>query len=134
MCQNDWDQNCFKNQKLSSLILARIEESFIMADPKDILAKTVQEQGDKIRQLKTEKADKVVIDAEVAILKDLKAQLAALEGGAPNAAATGTANKKPKEKVAKNAFTLKVPKVRIYDVDFPLLSPRDLTRFSSPNN
>ncbi|GAB5586326.1 Cytoplasmic and mitochondrial histidine tRNA synthetase [Umbelopsis nana] len=77
-----------------------------MADPKEILANTVQEQGDKIRQLKTDKADKEVIDAEVAILKDLKAQLATLDGTADAAAKI----KKPKEKVAKNAFTLKVPK------------------------
>lgn len=78
-----------------------------MADPKEILANTVQEQGDKIRQLKTDKADKEVIDAEVAILKDFKAQLATLDGTADAAAKI----KKPKEKVAKNAFTLKVPKV-----------------------
>jgi len=77
-----------------------------MADPKEILANTVQEQGDKIRQLKTDKADKEVIDAEVAILKDFKAQLATLDGTADAAAKI----KKPKEKVAKNAFTLKVPK------------------------
>jgi hypothetical protein len=75
-----------------------------MAEPKDILAKSIQEQGDKIRKLKSEKADKATIDAEVAILKDLKSQLATIDG-------TADKGDKPKEKVAKNAFTLKVPKV-----------------------
>ncbi|CAM0140254.1 Cytoplasmic and mitochondrial histidine tRNA synthetase [Umbelopsis sp. WA50703] len=74
-----------------------------MAEPKDILAKSIQEQGDKIRKLKSEKADKATIDAEVAILKDLKSQLATIDG-------TADKGDKPKEKVAKNAFTLKVPK------------------------
>ncbi|KAI8581388.1 hypothetical protein K450DRAFT_279165 [Umbelopsis ramanniana AG] len=77
-----------------------------MADPREALDKSVQEQGNKIRQLKTEKAEKSVIDAEVAILKDLKAQLAAMDG----TPAAADASKKSKEKVAKNSFTLKVAK------------------------
>jgi hypothetical protein len=79
-----------------------------MADPRDVLANAVKEQGDKIRQLKENKAEKPVIDAEVAILKDLKAQQAAIDG---TPAAAADTSKKPKEKVAKNAFTLKVAKV-----------------------
>lgn len=75
-----------------------------MAEPKDILAKNIQDQGDKIRKLKSEKADKAIIDAEVATLKDLKSQLAAIDGTADKGGDKG------KEKVAKNAFTLKVPK------------------------
>lgn len=78
-----------------------------MADPREALDKSVQEQGNKIRQLKSQKAEKAVIDAEVATLKDLKAQLAAMDG----TPAAADASKKPKEKVAKNSFTLKVAKV-----------------------
>ncbi|KAI8992207.1 histidyl-tRNA synthetase [Pilobolus umbonatus] len=65
------------------------------------LTKSIEAQGLKVRQLKSQSADKAVIDAEVAILVSLKKQLAALEG--------------PKEpsksaKPSKTAFTLKVPK------------------------
>lgn len=88
-------------------LISRISEPIIMSDPREALDKSIQEQGNKIRQLKTEKAEKAVIDAEVAILKDLKAQLAATDG----TAAAADASKKPKEKVAKNSFTLKVAKV-----------------------
>lgn len=44
------------------------------------LTQAVAEQGDKVRALKAQKADKAVINAEVAKLLDLKKQLAAAEG------------------------------------------------------
>lgn len=50
------------------------------------LTQAVTEQGDKVRALKTQKADKAVINAEVAKLLDLKKQLAAAEGKSPEPA------------------------------------------------
>lgn len=41
-------------------------------------------QGDKVRKLKGEKADKEKVDAEVAILLALKKKLAVAEGKDPN--------------------------------------------------
>ncbi|CAL1608781.1 unnamed protein product [Knipowitschia caucasica] len=45
-----------------------------------LLTQAVAEQGEKVRALKTQKADKAVITAEVSKLLDLKKQLAAAEG------------------------------------------------------
>lgn len=55
------------------------------ADPEKArqLTQAVAEQGDKVRELKTQKADKAAISAEVAKLLDLKKQLAQAEGKAP---------------------------------------------------
>ncbi|XP_028261747.1 methionine--tRNA ligase, cytoplasmic isoform X2 [Parambassis ranga] len=50
------------------------------------LTQAVAEQGDKVRALKTQKADKAVITAEVAKLLDLKKQLALAEGKSPEPA------------------------------------------------
>uniref|UniRef100_A0A4W6EDL2 Methionine--tRNA ligase, cytoplasmic n=1 Tax=Lates calcarifer TaxID=8187 RepID=A0A4W6EDL2_LATCA len=50
------------------------------------LAQAVAEQGDKVRALKAQKAEKAVITAEVAKLLDLKKQLAAAEGKSPEPA------------------------------------------------
>ncbi|KAM6977853.1 methionine--tRNA ligase, cytoplasmic [Aplochiton taeniatus] len=57
------------------------------ADPERArqLTQAVAEQGDKVRVLKTQKADKAAITAEVAKLLDLKKQLALAEGKAPEA-------------------------------------------------
>uniref|UniRef100_A0A671Y7B3 Methionine--tRNA ligase, cytoplasmic n=1 Tax=Sparus aurata TaxID=8175 RepID=A0A671Y7B3_SPAAU len=50
------------------------------------LTQAVAEQGDKVRALKTQKADKAVITAEVTKLLDLKKQLALAEGKSPEPA------------------------------------------------
>ncbi|KAM3620931.1 uncharacterized protein V6R79_003820 [Siganus canaliculatus] len=50
------------------------------------LTQAVAEQGEKVRALKTQKAEKAVITAEVAILLDLKKQLALAEGKSPEPA------------------------------------------------
>jgi bifunctional glutamyl/prolyl-tRNA synthetase len=61
---------------------------------------SITKQGDKVRQLKTEKADKAAVDAAVAALLDLKAKYKAATGkdwkpgqsAAPTKPATPTAN------------------------------------------
>ncbi|XP_040015475.1 methionine--tRNA ligase, cytoplasmic isoform X1 [Xiphias gladius] len=50
------------------------------------LTQAVTEQGDKVRALKAQKAEKAVITAEVAKLLDLKKQLAVAEGKSPESA------------------------------------------------
>lgn len=50
------------------------------------LTQAVAEQGDKVRALKAQKAEKAVITAEVAKLLDLKKQLAVAEGKSPEPA------------------------------------------------
>ncbi|XP_073323866.1 methionine--tRNA ligase, cytoplasmic [Pagrus major] len=50
------------------------------------LTQAVAEQGDKVRALKAQKAEKAVITAEVAKLLDLKKQLAQAEGKSPEPA------------------------------------------------
>ncbi|XP_053401323.1 methionine--tRNA ligase, cytoplasmic-like [Mercenaria mercenaria] len=62
----------------------------------DRLTAAVAEQGNKVRELKTNKAEKVVVDAEVGKLLDLKKQLAVAQGQDPEAAAGG--KKKGKKK------------------------------------
>lgn len=61
------------------------------------LTKQVTEQGDKVRGLKTTKADKASIDAAVAVLLELKKQLALAEGKDP-AESSGNATGKSKKK------------------------------------
>ncbi|XP_072237935.1 methionine--tRNA ligase, cytoplasmic [Leuresthes tenuis] len=58
------------------------------ADPEKAkqLAKAVAEQGEKVRALKAQKAEKDVITAEVSKLLDLKKQLALAEGKSPEPA------------------------------------------------
>ncbi|XP_019952461.2 methionine--tRNA ligase, cytoplasmic [Paralichthys olivaceus] len=58
------------------------------ADPEKakLLTQAVTEQGEKVRALKTQKAEKAVITAEVAKLLDLKKQLAVAEGKNPEPA------------------------------------------------
>ena len=48
------------------------------------LNQLVTEQGNKVRQLKAEKAEKGVIDKEVALLKTLKQQLSQVSGDSKN--------------------------------------------------
>ncbi|XP_023180935.1 methionine--tRNA ligase, cytoplasmic isoform X1 [Xiphophorus maculatus] len=50
------------------------------------LAEAVAEQGDKVRALKSQKAEKAIITAEVSKLLDLKKQLALAEGKSPEPA------------------------------------------------
>jgi hypothetical protein len=69
-----------------------------MSDPK-ALSQAIEAQGKKVRELKAQKAEKEVVDAQVATLLDLKKQLAVLEG----------TDKKPK---GKTSFLLKTAKVK----------------------
>lgn len=55
-------------------------------------------QGELVRQLKTDKADKGKIDAAVAKLLDLKKQLAISQGLDPNASASSGGKKKKGKK------------------------------------
>ncbi|XP_005098473.2 methionine--tRNA ligase, cytoplasmic [Aplysia californica] len=61
------------------------------ASPEEVerLTKAVSDQGNKVRELKTAKAEKSIVDAEVATLLKLKQELAAAQGVDPNAAAGG---------------------------------------------
>ncbi|KAL0075692.1 histidyl-tRNA synthetase [Phycomyces blakesleeanus] len=72
-----------------------------MSDRKAELSQLIEAQGNKVRSLKSQKAEKAAIDAEVAVLKGLKQELAILEGVAGGDKA---------KKVAKSAFTLKTAK------------------------
>lgn len=55
-------------------------------------------QGDKVRGLKTAKADKATVDAAVAVLLDLKKQLSLAEGKDPSVASAPTTSSKGKKK------------------------------------
>lgn len=55
-------------------------------------------QGDKVRQMKAAKADKAAVDAAVAVLLDLKKQLALAEGKDPAAQQQQPAGKSKKGK------------------------------------
>ena len=55
-------------------------------------------QGDKVRKLKTEKAEKEKVDAEVAILLALKKKLAVAEGKDPNEQENNSTGKKKGKK------------------------------------
>ena len=57
------------------------------------LEKQVAEQGDKVRELKGNKAEKAAIDAEVALLLDLKKKLS-IASGVPLSAPSGKKGKK----------------------------------------
>ncbi|KAI9253177.1 histidyl-tRNA synthetase [Sporodiniella umbellata] len=70
-----------------------------MADKKIELTQAIEGQGKLVRQLKTEGAEKKLVDEQVATLLALKKELAVLEG----------TDKKP-SKAAKTAFTLKTAK------------------------
>ncbi|KAM3962485.1 glutamyl-prolyl-tRNA synthetase [Aphomia sociella] len=61
------------------------------------LLSQISAQGDKVRKLKTEKADKAAVDVEVKTLLSLKAQYKTLTGSdwTPNAAVSSTAQKAP---------------------------------------
>lgn len=53
-------------------------------------------QGEKVRKVKGEKADKAVVDAEVKALLDLKRQLAIASGQDPDAASKSKGKSKKK--------------------------------------
>ena len=59
----------------------------------DSLEKQVAEQGDKVRELKSNKAEKAVIEAEVALLLDLKKKLS-IASGVPLPVPSGKKGKK----------------------------------------
>ncbi len=67
-----------------------------VTESKDVaqLEKDISLQGDVVRKLKADKADKKVIDESVAKLLDLKKQLSAATGQAPAAAQSGSNKKK----------------------------------------
>ena len=73
------------------------------ASPEEVAALTqkVTEQGDKVRQLKTSKAEKSAIDKAVAELLNLKKQLCLAEGKDANAAAPAASSKSKKKGAAK---------------------------------
>lgn len=77
-----------------------------MSDRKAELTQAVEAQGLKVRQLKSQGAEKTEIDGEVQTLLALKKELSALEGG--DKKKSGDA--KP-GKAAKSSFTLKTAKV-----------------------
>lgn len=54
-------------------------------------------QGAKVRDLKTAKADKAVVDAEVKVLLQLKKDLVAAGGVDPGAAQKGSSKKSKKK-------------------------------------
>ncbi|KAK5608807.1 Methionine--tRNA ligase, cytoplasmic, partial [Crenichthys baileyi] len=68
-------------------VLAEVKVA-VGSDPENAkqLAKAVAEQGDKVRALKSQKAEKDLITAEVSKLLDLKKQLALAEGKNPEPA------------------------------------------------
>ncbi|KAG1434681.1 hypothetical protein G6F56_014226 [Rhizopus delemar] len=72
-----------------------------MSDKKAELTQSIEAQGKKVRQLKTEGAEKSVVDEQVAVLLALKKELAVLEG-----------TDKKSSKAAKTSFTLKAAKVK----------------------
>lgn len=86
----------------------------------EAIEQRITEQGNKIRSLKSSKADKEVITAEVAILNALKAELKALTLSDPAAAAAAAAPaEKPAkgdDKKGKGAFTLKNAKVKLQPI------------------
>lgn len=77
------------------------------------VAQSVEAQAAKVRQLKTDKADKAEIDKEVATLLELKKVLGTLEK---------TGDDKKKAKPTKSSFTLKTAKVHfsfyLFDIFF----------------
>ncbi|KAI9357147.1 histidyl-tRNA synthetase [Pilaira anomala] len=75
-----------------------------MSDQKAQLTQAIEAQGLKVRQLKSQKAEKAVIDPEVQALLSLKKELAALEG------ADKSGDAKPAKKAVKSSFTLKTAK------------------------
>ena len=67
----------------------------VAADPAIVasLESQVAQQGDKVRQLKTSKAEKAVVDVEVKLLLDLKKKLS-LASGEPVSQPSGKKGKK----------------------------------------
>ena len=76
------------------------------------LDRRITEQGNLVRSLKSSKADKDKIAAEVATLKALKAEREALAPSDKAAPASGPSTPKPDDKKAKGSFTLKNAKVQ----------------------
>ncbi|XP_063070956.1 methionine--tRNA ligase, cytoplasmic isoform X2 [Engraulis encrasicolus] len=74
--------------KPSAAAAAPVPQAPVTADPELArqLTAAVAEQGDKVRELKGQKAEKAVITAEVAKLLELKKQLALAEGKNPEPA------------------------------------------------
>ncbi|XP_076234604.1 glutamyl-prolyl-tRNA synthetase [Calliopsis andreniformis] len=69
----------------------------------DQLLKNIQQQGDKVRQLKDSKADKSIIDQEVKVLLDLKSNYKTLTGQEWKPTKTDATSKKKKKEDAPKA-------------------------------
>ncbi|CAG5136637.1 unnamed protein product, partial [Candidula unifasciata] len=81
---------------INGLLAPRLENIPGNSVDVDKLNQAVTDQGLKVRELKAAKADKSVVDAEVATLLQLKKDLASAQGQNPDAATTG--KKKGKKK------------------------------------
>lgn len=78
----------------------------------EAIEQRIKEQGNLVRSLKSKNADKDQISAEVATLKALKDELAALNPAAASTSAPKADKpKKEDDKKAKGGFTLKNAKV-----------------------
>lgn len=80
----------------------------------EVIEQRIKEQGDLVRSLKSKNADKDQISAEVATLKALKDELAALNPAGASASSPKAEKPRPKkddDKKAKGGFTLKNAKV-----------------------
>ncbi len=77
------------------------ENQFLVVQQKCLLTRQTfffSQQGEIVRQLKSQKAEKSQVDAEVAKLLELKRQLAIAEGKNPGEAASGGGKKKKNKK------------------------------------
>ncbi|KAH3776066.1 hypothetical protein DPMN_177479 [Dreissena polymorpha] len=83
----------------------KVTANNVTSSPAEVerLNKLVTEQGNKVRELKTAKAEKALVDTEVSKLLDLKRQLALAQGENPDASPAGGKQKGKKKYCAKAA-------------------------------
>ncbi|CAK1583386.1 unnamed protein product [Parnassius mnemosyne] len=111
----DWSPNAAPSKEVSKNN-AKKEETAVppkntMEEKGSALAAEITRQGDRVRELKANKADKATIDAEVKKLLELKAQYQA-ETGTAYAAPAQSREAKPKEKKEKPKEVKKEPKAK----------------------
>ncbi|KAH3776076.1 hypothetical protein DPMN_177489 [Dreissena polymorpha] len=77
----------------------KVTANNVTSSPAEVerLNKLVTEQGNKVRELKTTKAEKALVDTEVSKLLDLKHQLALAQGENPDASPAGGKQKGKKK-------------------------------------
>ena len=91
----------------------------------EAIEQRIKEQGDRVRSLKSSKAEKDVITAEVARLNELKAELKALAPKDDTVASKASSPAKSEDKKAKGGFTLKnakviyLPGIFFWSITFP---------------